>query len=529
MDAIRATDLRPSGGPPDGARFPLWDRAPALWLGGWQTVLIAASVVQFLRCDGAPYLWVVVATALPLARCCGNPAYRRRLLTGVRRLWASAEAFATEPRRLPWRAAFLLIVLPAGLFFLTQTHPIMTGDSKPITLTACSLVRDGTSDLTAFAEHYGVENHFNAPDQLPYFLRHTATGIHSSYHSGMVVFAIPSAALARLLGARLNEINAQNHLEKGIASWLAAACLGLFFLLALHVVDARTAGLVTLLLAVGSALCSTVGQALWQHGGVVFWMLLFLLVEFRTWRRPTHGCVLLQGVALAMMFACRLSSGLLVLCLGLWLLWRAPRRAALVGLLGALCYLPWAWYYHSIYGTPFGPSIAQMLGFALRWRETVLPMLVSPDHGLLVYQPWILLGLAACLPGLRRLTPVGEPGDPPAGWRWFCAAAIVLHLTLIASWNCWWGGDCWGSRLATETVPLFALLCLRPIAGLLRLAWGRRLLLGMLLVAAFPHLTGVYLKANYCDCQRGLFSQRLEPPGSWQNLPFLTPFVHHGT
>jgi hypothetical protein len=515
MDATQAADLRPASRP----RGLVLD-----WLGGLQTVLIVLAIVQFCRCDGAPYLWVLVATALPLVRFGLVPAYRRRVLSGVRELWASAEAFAAEPRRLPWRAAFLLVVLPAGLFFLSQTRPIMTGDSKPITLTACSLVCDGTSDLGAFAALYGAENHFNRPGELPYFLVRTATGIHSSYHAGTIVFALPPAALARLLGARLNEINAQNHLEKGIASWLAAACLGLFFLLALHVVDARTAGLVTLLLAVGSALCSTVGQALWQHGGVIFWMLLALLVEFRTWQRPTAGGVLLQGVALAMMFACRLSSALLIGCFGLWLLCRAPRRALLVGLLGVLAYAPWAWYYQSIYGTPLGPSIAQVMGFSVRWRETVVPMLVSPAHGLLVYQPWILLGLAACLPRLR-LAPAGEPGAPPAGWRWVCVVGIVLHLTLVASWNCWWGGDCWGSRLTTETVPLFALLCLRPIAALLRLSWGRRLVLATALVAAFLHLSGVYLKADYHDSQPGLFSHRLELPGSWGNLPFLTPFA----
>ncbi len=519
MDAMSAADLRPASGTCAGAR----------WLSGVQTVLIVVALVQFLRCDGSPYLWVIVATALPLACYCGDPSYRRRILAGVRRLWVNAEAFAAEPQRLPWCAAFWLIVLPAGLFFLAQTRPIMTGDSKPVTLTACSLVCHGTSDLSAFADLYAAENHFNCPGELPYFLRRTATGIHSSYHSGTIIFAVPSAALARLLEARLNEINAQNHLEKGVASWLAAACLGLFFLVALHLVDARTAGLVTLLLAVGSALCSTVGQALWQHGAVVFWMLLLLLVEFRTWRRPTASSVLLQGIALALMFASRLSSAVLILCFGLWLLGRAPRRAALVGLLGVLGYLPWAWYYQSIYGTPFGPSIAQMMGFALRWRETVLPMLFSPDHGLFVYQPWIVLGSAACFPLVRRLMPAGEPGDPPAGWRWFGASAIVLHLTLIASWNCWWGGDCWGSRLATETVPLFALLCLRPIAGLLRLVWGRRLVLAMVLIAAFPHLTGVFLKANYCDTQTGVFSQRMETPGSWRNLPFLTPFIRHHT
>ncbi len=189
---------------------------------------------------------------------------------------------------------------------------------------------------------------------------------------------------------------------------------------------------------------------------------------------------------------------------------------------------PWAWYYHSLYGTVFGPSVTQAPGLSWRWRQTLLPMLLSPDHGLLIYQPWILLGLSACLPRVRRLLHTAEPGDPPTGWRWVCAGAIVLHLALIASWNCWWGGHCWGSRLAVETVPLFALLCLRPIAALRCLAWGRGLLLATVLAAAFVHLPGVYLKADYRDIQPGLFSHHPVPPGSWENLPFLTPFASVG-
>ncbi|HEY7426961.1 MAG TPA: hypothetical protein VH682_22185 [Gemmataceae bacterium] len=495
------------------------------WLGVLQTALILASVVQFCRCSGKPWIWVLMATTLPLLRFGGLPSYRRRVLMRVRSLWASAEAFTANPARLPWRAAGLLVVLPAGLFFLAHTRPIMTGDSKPVTMTASSLVCEHTSDLSTFVAVYQAENYFNAARELPYFFLETATGIYSHYPSGMIVFAVPPAALARLLGANLHRISTQDHLEKGIASWLAAACLGLFFLLALHVVDARSAWLTTLLLAVGSALCSSVGQALWQHGGVVFWLLLALLVEFRTWRRPSAGGALLQGVALAMMFACRLSSALLILPFGLWILCRAPRRALLVGLLAAVAYAPWAWYYQSLYGTPLGPSVGQMIGFSWSWREALVPLLIGPDHGLLVYQPWILLGLAACLPPVRRLLPVGEPGDLPGGWRGTCVSAIVLHLALIASWNCWWGGDCWGSRLATETVPLFALLCLRPIAALRRLAWGRRAVLVTALVAAFLHLIGVYLPTDYQAIQHGLFTQRPALPGTWENLPFLTSFI----
>ncbi len=502
-----------------------WSRSLSLdGLGGLQAALLVVSVVQFGRCHGPAYMWVLLALVLPVLRFCGIPSYRRRVLSQVRHGWASIEAFADNPHRLPWRATGLLVVLPAGLFFLSQGRPLMTGDSKPITLIASTLVRNGTTDLRDFAPLYAPVYHIPPANDLPYFFLRTPAGVHSCYHGGMAVFAVPAAALARLLGADLDDGGVQDRMEKGVASWLAAACLGLFFVLALHLADARSAGLMTLLLATGSGLCSTVGQALWQHGGVIFWMLLVLLVEFRTWRRPTAAGVLLQGLALAMMFACRLSSGLLIASFGLWLLLRTPRRAALVGLAGTLAYAPWAWYYHAIYGSPLGPSISQLGFFTGRWRETLLPLLISPDHGLLVYQPWILLGLALVIPSVRRCMQT-PPTVLPAGWSWFCLAVIVAYLMLIASWYCWWGGQCWGSRLAVETVPFFALLCLRPLAALRRLVWGRRLLLATLFVGAFVQLTGVYLKVDCRDTQPALFGTQPEPPGSWKHLPFLTPFV----
>ena len=316
----------------------------------------------------------------------------------------------------------------------------------------------------------------------------------------MFVFALPQAVLARLLAADLLQGGVQDRMEKGVASWLAAVCLGLFFLLALHRADAASAAWMTLFLAVGSGLCSTVGQALWQHGGVLFWMLLALLIELRTYRRPTFAASLLQGVALAMMFACRLPSAVFIATFGMWMLVRSPRRAVLVGLVAIAAYAPWGCYYQAIYGHILGPSIRQLEMFTGNWRETLLPLLVSPDHGLLLYQPWILLGLATAIPSVRRRLPHCSQ-DEPSGLCWMCAAAIVGYLALIASWYCWWGGQCWGSRLLVETVPFFALLCLPTVAALRRMIWGRRLLLAMVLLAAFVQLTGVYLKSDFRDTQ----------------------------
>ncbi|HEY7329500.1 MAG TPA: hypothetical protein VH592_17815 [Gemmataceae bacterium] len=493
-------------------------------LGTLQTALFALSLVQFLRCAGPAYIWVFVALIIPLVRLGWSADYRQRVWSRVRLEWANIESFAINRTRLPLRATALLIVLPAGLFFLSQ-RPLMTGDSKPITLIASSLVRDGTTDISAFLPEYAPVYRPTPTMELPYFCMRTATGVHSSYASGMFVFAVPSASLARLLGADLLSGGVQDRMEKGVASWLAAVCLGLFFLLALHLADATSAAWMALFLATGSGLCSTVGQALWQHGGVLFWMLVAFLIEFRTWRRPTLTGTLFQGVALAMMFACRLPAAVLIAAFGIWLMIRAPRRAIVVGVFAAGTYVPWAWYYGMTYGHILGPTIRQMDMFTGHWRATLIPLLISTDHGLLVYQPWILLSLALAVPSVRRCLPAAPP-DAPSGWRWLCAAAIVGYLALVASWYCWWGGQCWGSRIIIETVPFFALLCLPAVAVLRQLAWGRRLLIAMVLVAAFVQLTGVYLKADFRDTQPALIgSASPEPPGSWKHWPFLTPFV----
>jgi hypothetical protein len=203
---------------------------------------------------------------------------------------------------------------------------------------------------------------------------------------------------------------------------------------------------------------------------------------------------------------------------------RSPRRAFLVSLAALLAYAPWAWYYHAIYGNVFGPSLRQVGLFAGRWHETLLPLLVSPDHGLLMYQPWIWLALPLLVPSIRRVVET-RPAEAPPGWRWLCGLAIGPYLGLVGAWYCWWGGQCWGSRLLVEIVPFFALLCLPSLAILRRRTWGRRVLLATALLASFVQLTGVYLKADCRDTQPALLGTQPQPPGSWTHLPFLTPFV----
>ncbi|MCC6417520.1 MAG: hypothetical protein IT429_04660 [Gemmataceae bacterium] len=478
-------------------------------------LLAAAAVVLFcLRGQGRPSLWLALLGGASLLRLVLDGDSRRRTGATLAGLAASVREYADRRGTLPWRAALALVVLPAVAVLLVNSRTIGGGDSWPVTATASSLVLDGDWEIGEFAAGAPDCYRFAAFDGLPYCLTRTAGGLYSKYPSGMVPFALPTVAAARLVGADLNSPGVRNRLEKWTAAWVGAGALGLFFLTALHVGRPLPAALATVLLATGSAVFSTVGQALWQQGGVIFWLLTVLLIEFRSAGRPSLRATVLQGAACAMMLACRLSAAVIVVPLGIWVLARAPRRALVLGASAALAYLPWAAVYGSIHGNPFGPSTGQLGGGNWGWSgEALLGLLLSPGRGLLVYQPWAVLAVFAFLPV------AAWRGSGPAGWRWFCLAASGLQVGLVAAWCCWWGGHCWGSRLLAEVVPLCALLCVGPIGVLCRGRAGRAVLAVLAAVALIVHAAGVFWEPCW-EVRTGL-DRNPEVLWSWPRAPFL--------
>jgi hypothetical protein len=497
-------------------------------LTAWVQGLIALSALVFcFRGQGKAGWWLALALSMPLVGALVSAGRRDRLVRRLSELWQSVEAFAASRAHLPWLATALFVVVPAGLLFLSNNGTWGSGDTWPVVPAACSLVTRGHWDLTEYLPTAPAAYLERKEDgtYLPYPTMARRDGIYSSYPAGMVQFALPVALAARCLGADLHSRRVHNHLEKWTAAWVAAAAVGTFFLIALHLAPPSAAWLVALLLASGSALFSTVGQGLWQHGGVIFWSLVLLLAEFRCGDRPSHGWTMVGGLACGMMLACRLSAALIILPYGAWALLRSPRRALAVALVAGVAYLPWAVAYWRTYGTLFGPSTGQLESGNWQWNLTTLAaVLVSPSHGLLIYQPWLLLALAPLVPAVRRALAPRVAGREPAGWTWFCAAVIVLQILLVSSWRCWYGGSCYGSRLTAECIPLAALLAVRPIAALCQTRGGRAVLAAALL-SVLLHVPAVYQRAGFWHESVGLASHP-EKLWSWSRPPFLYAWQH---
>lgn len=486
----------------------------------WLQIAIAAAAVFFcFRARGRAGEWLTLLGLVTGLRLLGDGPYRTRVVTYLRACWERFGRYSAQQSTLPLAATFVAVVLPSGWLFLSNNRTLDSGDTWPVVPTACSLVREGNWELSEFIERAPAAYRTPWVGRPLYCTLQTKDGgIYSWYPTGMVQFAVPFVAVARLLGADLAHPTFHMRMEKWTAAWLAAVSIGLFFLVALSLGERTSAAIATLLFAAGSVMFSTVSQGLWQHDGVIFWSLVFLLVEVRPASRSSRLGPIIQGLACGMMLACRLTSALVIVPLGIWLLVRDWRRALAVAGFSALAFVPWAILYLSIYGNPLGPSVGLL---SYDWSvnpEGIAGVLFSPARGLFIYQPWIVL---VALWGVLAWRGSGllENDKAPNGWPWVCAGIVTAQAAMVGSWPLWWGGNCWGSRLLAEVVPFCALLCIPPIRWLCSSTNGKVALATLAALSFVVHAAGVY-RPPYWEYRADVWNH-VERVWSWSYPPFL--------
>ncbi|MSU77035.1 MAG: hypothetical protein EXS16_02955 [Gemmataceae bacterium] len=367
----------------------------------WSVAAFAAF--QLFRGEGQHHWWALLAIAVPSLRFAFVSDYRQSIRTWFAEWWACCQSFQTRSTPIPWRGTFAFVVLPFTFLFLMNSK-VQVGDNAPVFLAASSLVREGNLECSEFL---GIPEWSNLGSQqsLNVGLRHTSQGIYSNYPVGPLQVAVPVAIVSRLVGADLDSIKVHERLQKFSAACLSAVCLGLFFLAAACLGPPGSACVVTLLFALGSAIYSTIAVGIWQHGGIIFWSLVFVLAEFRQSQSSSWKWTLLQGVALGSMIPWRHSSLLVAGLLGLWILCRKPKQAVLFAFVAALAFLPWGVFYWTCYGNLLGPTHAQSEQSNWNWTSVdgYLGVLVSPGRGSSsINREYCLWVFGSCLPFALR-------------------------------------------------------------------------------------------------------------------------------
>ena len=114
-----------------------------------------------------------------------------------------------------------------------------------------------------------------------------------------------------------------------------------------------------------------------------------------------------------------------------------------------------AWLNLIRFGNVFESGYGAEASLFLPWQlwQTVPALLLSPNKGLLLYSPVLILGLLGLREFFRR-----SPREAALS-----IAIITAVLLVTASWHSWQGGWAWGPRLLVPVVPL----CLLPAAFVL--------------------------------------------------------------
>jgi len=362
--------------------------------------------------------------------------------------------------------ALLIIVVLLAASFLTLGRPLIRSDGLAYFMWLQSVARDHDLDLANQAAQFGELNSY----QVFY---NEATGEYATvFPYGSAFLYLPSYWLA----SAANRLPLLHINDPYFVQHQGAPFAYSFFLLLWTILCALLAAILAFLSAVkltrtGAALLSAVALFLstpllyystiepyMSHapGTLLIGLVIYLLVR----HRQNGLSWLLMGFVLGVAFLVRWQLALYALPVGLWALAaREWRKLSLLvaGFLSLAWHLPFTWW--RMYGSPWVvPAAVQGQQEFLAWPAYVREVLFSPQRGLFVWSPLVILALAGLILLLRT----------ERGLALCLILMFVLQALINASVHDWGGGWAFGMRRMTELYPVWVL----GLAVLVHAAWS---------------------------------------------------------
>ena len=347
--------------------------------------------------------------------------------------------------------------LTGGLLFLVvfaaynaNGREIGGSDSQPTKLAARSLALRGNLQLD--------EDVRRIPQlaERASFAKDLQGHYRSAYSPVGSIFGAVTATGMRLVGADLDAPRGPNLIAKLTASTLTALAVVLVFFTLTRFASTGVALAVSIGLGIGTNFWALHSQTMAQHEIVAFGMALCLF----NWTQPTRELAARHlwtgALGLAFAITARTQVGPLVgvLCLGLLVRvgWRrALGPIALTSLvLALLIAAQWRWFGHPLGAMPIleqlHPEVHAVEGSLSRepWVGAA-GLLVSPNRGLLVFSPIVIIALIGVIPALRTLRDYG------LGWAF--GGSFLLYAG-YACYTVWWGGHTYGPRYLLDFIVL---------------------------------------------------------------------------
>lgn len=273
--------------------------------------------------------------------------------------------------------------------------------------------------------------------------------------AGSLSGAVVAVAL-RAVGVDLNAPRGANLIAVIAASITVAAAVCLVFLTLARFASLQISLAVAIGLGIGTNYWAMHSQTLAQHDLVA----LGTALTMWCWTRPTEGLIRrhlwLGALGLGVAVVARTQVAPLVAIMSLGLIARVGLRRAFAplslaaGMLGILLIYQVYWFGHPLGAMPLleslHPEVHNVTGSLSRepWIGAA-GLLVSPNRGLLIYSPIVIVALLGLSAARRAL--------PDWGLGWAHLSCLVMYL-LYSCYTVWWGGHSYGPRYMLDFIVL---------------------------------------------------------------------------
>jgi hypothetical protein len=398
-----------------------------------------------------------------------------------------------------WGWTLLLGSLLFAVYLSNRIDPIGTEDTASNELLPMALARGDGPYLDRFLAII-IDP---AADQTPWPMRQSHGHLVTRYAIGPAIVSMPIVAVQLAILDRIDPGWDRNpgraFLRAQRTSKVATALIAALTAMAIHRLLRRLdVGLMavpaTLGAALGSNLWMIASQAPWEHGPAALMLTLSMIALTPPPTSPVR--LLLGGATTAMMVCCRPLDLIFALALMLRVAFDRPRALAwfLPGpiILGSALIAYNLWFFQSVTG---GHGELETLhpilhGRAGAWSGDFLDgltgTLFSPNRGLFVFCPWIVVALATLPATAKRFR-----AWPLSRWM---VAALVVDLIVLSKYSVWWGGHSFGPRYWTDALPIFAVL----LGFGLEWAWARSRATTALFVLTITWATALQAIGAFC-------------------------------
>jgi len=346
---------------------------------------------------------------------------------------------------MTWMRRAMIPVLIFSIVAVTHFLGVITSyDSLWSIPIARSVLYQGNADLDEYADLL-AKNRF-------YGIEFIGGHYYAFFPIGVSLVAMPVVGVLDAAGIKPHD----SKTEKLVASLVVALTAVLLYGLARRSLDVPRALLLTFVFAFCTAAWSTASRGLWQHGPSMLMLTLTLWIIVEAETRP--ALITLASLPLAFSYVIRPTNAISVVVLSLFVLIRYRAYFVRYVLLAQVIAIPFVLFSLSVYHSPLPHYYASgRIGYASVFREALVGNLISPNRGLFVFSPVLLLSLSGAW---RRLRHGGALLDR------FLVVIVILHWLAISSFPHWWGGHSFGSRLFADMLPYFLYFMIPVMAAL---------------------------------------------------------------